>query len=99
MNIYGFQAFSRKLDIHQTARPSTLQLPPGMVVPQGTVTSLGSTVRSTTMEGTSDYTTGEYTTGEYTTGSSYTYTYGDSTTSSAEKRVRIQTGVSCCFID
>ncbi|XP_060580433.1 CBY1-interacting BAR domain-containing protein 1-like [Ruditapes philippinarum] len=81
------QEFSRKLNLSQApggeTLGSTLPLPVGMTVPQGTITSLGSTVRSSTMEttGTSDYTS---------TGESYTYTYGESTGSSGEKRVRIQ---------
>ena len=54
-----------------------------MVVPEGTIASMGSTFLST--GATSEYTS---------TGDSYTYTYGESTSSSVEKRVRIQGNVS-----
>ena len=82
------QDFSRKLNINQARTAPALPL--DMPVPQGTLQSMDSTMRSGTLmsTGTSDYTS----TGESYT---YTYTYGDSTASTGEKRVRIQTvGVS-----
>lgn len=76
--------FSRKLNITQGRTGPAIPL--DMPVPEGTLQSMESTMRSGTLAstGTSDFmSTGD----SYT----YTYTYGDSTTSASEKRVRIQT--------
>lgn len=88
------EEFSRKLNLQLPRDLDTLgsSLPPGTSVLQGTVTSLGSTGLSSTLgdTGTSEYTS---------TGESYTYTYGDSTASSGEKRVRIQTVGQSMYAD
>ncbi|WAR13152.1 CBAR2-like protein [Mya arenaria] len=75
------EEFSRKLNLTQ-GHSSTVALPEDMQVPEGTIGSMGSTFLSTTGLQSSEYTS---------TGDSYTYTYGDSTMSTGEKRVRIQT--------
>lgn len=84
------QEFSRKLTLSQGStlhRDTTLG--PNDPVPQGTLTSMGSTAMTSTLGSSS----------EFETGDSYTYTYGDSTMSTGEKRVRIQTAVGLSYLE